>query len=279
MVFMTHTLGFRHDGHVFVFEPGHPGDRPPKMLREYTLDGKRVSDTPIIWKVSDACIGPKFDPQGNIYVAEQIKPLDQPYPKEFASVVGPVEPEKTYLADQPAKDALCTMYGSIVKFSPKGGMIKFAGENPYKGEAVLDPALKTVDAGCYTQFRFHPTKVVGADWIKPCVSHVDLHYCNCENIRFDVDEFGRVWYPDTCRFRVGVLDTNGNDITHFGGYGNADSRGPESKDKALAQPEIAFSWLVGVGATDKYAYMGDSMNRRLLRAKLTYAVEESCDIK
>jgi hypothetical protein len=279
MVFMTHTLGIRQDGRLFVFEPGHPGDRPPKMLREYTREGKRVSDEPIIWKVSDAAIGPKFDPQGNIYIAEQLKPLDQPYPPEFAAAVGKVEPGKTYLQNEPVKDAVCTIYGSIVKFSPKGGMIHFGGENPFQGEPKLDPSLKTMDMGFYTGFRFNPVKITGAEWVKMGVSHMDLHYCNCENTRFDVDEFGRVWYPDLGRFRVGVLDTNGNDLTHFGGYGNADSCGPESKEKVLAEPEIAFSWLIGVGVTDRYAYMGDCANRRLLRARLVYAAEESCEVR
>jgi hypothetical protein len=98
---------------------------------------------------------------------------------------------------------------------------------------------------------------------------------------------------------VGVLDTAGNEIVHFGGYGNAESSGPDSpvidpqtkqvrprkaddpKDlkSPFAEPEIAFSWLVGVGATDKYAYMGDSLNRRLLRAKLIYAAEETCPVQ
>jgi hypothetical protein len=98
---------------------------------------------------------------------------------------------------------------------------------------------------------------------------------------------------------VGVLDTNGNEICTFGGYGNADSCGADSpvidpktrmvrprrtddpKDlkSPFAEPEIAFTWLNGVGATDRYAYMGDALNRRLLRAKLVYAAEESCPIK
>jgi len=34
-----------------------------------------------------------------------------------------------------------------------------------------------------------------------------------------------------------------------------------------------------VGATDRYVYLPDSMNRRLLRAKITYAAEESRDIQ
>ena len=33
-----------------------------------------------------------------------------------------------------------------------------------------------------------------------------------------------------------------------------------------------------MGATDKYVYMGDSLNRRLLRAKLVYAAEATCSI-
>jgi hypothetical protein len=47
----------------------------------------------------------------------------------------------------------------------------------------------------------------------------------------------------------------------------------------FAEPEIAFSWLLGVGVTDRYAYFGDSLNLRLLRAKLVYAAEETSEIK
>ncbi|KPJ70715.1 MAG: hypothetical protein AMS14_10120 [Planctomycetes bacterium DG_20] len=96
-----------------------------------------------------------------------------------------------------------------------------------------------------------------------------------------------------------MLDTSGNLITTFGGYGNAESRGPDSpvidpktgkvrprrpddpKDfkSPFAEPEIAFAWLIGVGATDRYAYMSDSLNRRLLRAKQVYAAEATCAIE
>lgn len=297
MTFLTHTIGVRHDGNIFMLEPAHPGDRPPKMLREYLPSGKRVSDTPIIWKVSDSCVGPKFDAQGNIYVAEQVRPVDQPYPPEFKDIVGEVTLDKSYL--EGLKDEIPSQYGSIVKFSPKGGMFHFDGENPYQGEPKLDPSLKTVDAASYTGHRHKALKVTGAEWIHFGVSHVDRIACNCENTRFDVDEFGRVFYPDLQRFRVGVIDTNGNAIVHFGGYGNAESKGPDSpvvdpktgklrprkpddpKDlkSPFAEPAIAFSWLIGVGATDRYAYMGDSLNRRLLRAKLVYAAEETVEVR
>ena len=146
--------------------------------------------------------------------------------------------------------------------------------------------------------RLVPIKVTGAEWIRMGISHMEYAYlggCNCENVRFDVDEFGRVFYPDLQRFRVGVLDTNGNPITHFGGYGNAESKGPDSpvvdaatgrlrpprkgERSRLAQPDIAFAWMIGVGVTDRYAYMGDSMNKRLLRAKLIYAAEATCAVR
>jgi hypothetical protein len=98
---------------------------------------------------------------------------------------------------------------------------------------------------------------------------------------------------------VRVIDTGGNAITRIGSYGNAESMGPDSpvidpttkklrarkaddpKDlkSPFAEPDIAFAWIVGVGVTDKYIYTGDSLNRRLLKLKMTYAAEETCDVK
>lgn len=274
MTYMTHTIGARPDGGLYVFEPGHHGGRPPKMLFRYdTATGRREGD-PIIWKVSDTCIGPKFDAAGNIYVAEQVKPVDQPYPKVFEAVVGELALGKNFSRSgevRGVQDELGTMYGSIVKFSPRGGMFHLDGEDPWKKQypdgPKLDKSLKTVQAASFHSQRLYPLKVTGAEWIRMGISHVDLFYCNCENTRFDVDEFGRVFYPDLGRSRVGVLDTAGNDVTHFGRYGNTDDEG------------LAFSWLIGVGATDNYVYMGDSLNRRFVRAKINYAAEARCDVK
>jgi hypothetical protein len=303
MVFMTHTHGIRSDGHHFAFEtPG--GGRSNKMLWEYTPGGKRASETPVIWKASDNVLGPKFDQAGNIYIAEQVRPADQMIPPEFAGIVGPVPGKSGWEGGDP-KRTLAIMYGSIVKFSPKGGMIDWIGGrstrgNPFSGQPKLDPGLKTVDMAAIVDTSdssnaYVTVKVTGADWVHMGISHLPLFYCNCENTRFDVDPFGRTWYPDLGRYRVGVLDTNGNLITTFGNYGNAESCGSDSpvvdpqtkrirprkaddpKDlkSPFAEPEIAFSYLIGAGATDKYAYMGDSLNRRLLRAKLVYAAEET----
>jgi hypothetical protein len=266
MMYMTHTYGIRPDGHHFIFEGA---GRTAKALHEIAPSGKRIGD-PIIWNVSDAVIGPKFDAQGNIYIADVVRPLNQLLPPEFGTLVKP--PKVGDRVTGPAAEAI-RMYSSILKFSPKGGAIEWPGVNgpdkrlmepkPYAGDMRLDPSLKMVDmATCNSNFKFIPASVTGAQWAHFGLSHLEINQCNCENTRFDVDAFGRVWYPDQGRYRIGVLDTNGNVILHFGGYGNADTR------------DVAFTWLVGVGATDRYAYAGDSMNQRLLRAKLTYAAEE-----
>jgi hypothetical protein len=276
---LPHGMGIRSDGHIFIFAAAHCGNRPPKALHEYLPSGRQLTKDPVIWKVSDAAVGPRFDAAGNIYVAEYVRPKGKYYPGEFETLLGPV---KGRLGDG-VQGETASMYGSILKFSPKGGMVHIPAEKdvrePYDGTPKLDASMKTTDVDYYARGQLHPIKLTGAEWMHFGVSHIGVQSCTCENITFDVDEFGRVFYPDTNRYRVTVLDTAGNEITHFGGYGNADSCGPDSRDPAAAQPEIAFSWLVGVGATDKYVYTGDSINRRMLRSKIVYAAEETCPVR
>jgi hypothetical protein len=299
MVELPHTLGIREsDGHLFVFSPKERG-RDPKKLHEYLPSGKRVSEDPIIWQVSDAAVGPKFDAAGNIYVAEAIRPKGWLGPPEL---VAHFKATGTKASAGPASTA-AEFYGSILKFSPKGGSIEFikhaAFRAPFANEPKLPVGLKALDAEFSFGGTMRPSKVIGAEWIHPGVGHVGLFGCNCENITFDVDPFGRVFYPDVALYRVGVLDASGNVITHFGAYGNAENMGQDSPamdlkigkplprgaqerqgtKSALADPDLAIAWLVGIGVTDNYAYLGDSLNRRLLRARFVYAVEETCEIK
>jgi hypothetical protein len=142
--------------------------------------------------------------------------------------------------------------------------------------------------------------VQGALWMRPGFSPVgDLAAggaCHCTGSDFDVDDFGRVFAPDTGRFRVGVLDTNGNEILSIGGYGTQDFCGPDSyvmdpqgkflrprrpsdpKDlvSPFAQPEIAFGWIMGLAVTDRHIYVYDPViNGRTLRVKLDYAATET----
>jgi len=165
----------------------------------------------------------------------------------------------------------------------------------------LPATLKREKVGAYA--RPGGAVLQGALWWRPGFSPVgDMGVgrggCHCTGSDFDVDDFGRVFAPDTGRFRVGVLDTNGNEILSFGGYGNQDCCGPDSyvldpkgaffrprragDPKALvspfAKPDIAFAWIIGLAVTDKYAYISDVINKRILRVKLGYAADAACAI-
>jgi hypothetical protein len=90
-------------------------------------------------------------------------------------------------------------------------------------------------------------------------------------MRFDVDGFGRVFAPDVVRFQVVVMDTRGNTIGRFGTYGNADV---QAERKALR-----FAWPLYVAGGDRTVYVGDILNRSVVRAHVTYAAEETCPVR
>ncbi|MCS7047526.1 MAG: hypothetical protein NZO58_14310, partial [Gemmataceae bacterium] len=77
------------------------------------------------------------------------------------------------------------------------------------------------------------------------------------------------------QFRVEVIDTNNNPITTFGSYGNEDSGGPTARVKG---PEIPLAWPTYVAASDQYAYVADTVNRRVVRVRLTYAARATCAV-
>jgi hypothetical protein len=244
-------------------------------------------------------IGPRVDARGDIYLAEAVKPPGEPYPEEFKAHVGGRDNERWYNL----------MYGSIIKFSPRGGAIwwpvTWEAEAPglvTPEKAGLPDALrKEKVGGCFWGKVLEEGPVLqGAEWYRPGFAHVCLKpMCHCLATEFDVDDFGRVYYPDLLGFRVGVLDTNGNEILKFGGYGNQDCCGPDSYvpdpgekyfrprrrgDPAglrspFAGPEIAFAWIVGVAVTDRYVYVADEMNRRIVRGRLGYTAEATCQVR
>ena len=104
-----------------------------------------------------------------------------------------------------------------------------AEDNP---DNKLPATLKKEAIGAFN--RKDGAVLQGAQWWKTGFSPVGdmavagAGYCHCTGSDFDVDNFGRVFAPDTGRFRVGVLDTNGNEITSIGGYGNQDACGQDS---------------------------------------------------
>ncbi|HUT36040.1 MAG TPA: hypothetical protein VNE39_21310 [Planctomycetota bacterium] len=259
-----------------------------------------------IWLTCDGSLGPRVDPRGNLYMGECIKPIGKPYPDLFAGRL-PKHAEREYT----------WMYGSLVKYSPEGGAAWFPYDYdyntrkqfpyPFEGEAKLDPNLprEKVSGNRGPHLTKEPFDLQGALWWRfgfaylLDMSHCGTDRCHCTACDFDVDDFGRVFYPDQGRFRVEVIDTNGNEILHFGAYGNQDYCGPSSYvvdpktrllrprqpddaadiESPFAKPEIAFNWFVGLAVSDRFVYVADGANRRVLRCKIGYAAQETSDAR
>jgi DNA-binding beta-propeller fold protein YncE len=85
-----------------------------------------------------------------------------------------------------------------------------------------------------------------------------------------VDDFGRLYIPNGITYSVSVRDNADNEIVRFGGYGNFDCQGPASKEP---RPEIPLGWAITASASEKYIYVGDCLNHRVVRADRRYAVE------
>jgi DNA-binding beta-propeller fold protein YncE len=142
--------------------------------------------------------------------------------------------------------------GTIFKFGPKGGEFQ-------KGEPV--GALKTYNSLCGP---------ISGNW------NSTGSCCHCTKPRFDVDPYGRLYIPNGWTYKVTLVDNSDNQILSFGGYGNWDAQGPASSEP---KPEIPLGWPVYAGASDKYIYVGDALNHRVVRADKKFALEQTVDIK
>jgi hypothetical protein len=230
-----------------------------RKIRAYTKDGfPRGGKNGIVVDCSIPgiyCV--RVDFAGNIYLAAGLRPGRSQLPPGLEGRLpeGPHDPDAVSgINNYPI------IYGSIVKFPPSGGSIR-AG-----------------NGGVPANYAYGvPIDVKGAEWMAPGVSTVlsaatprlergTVLICGCELPGIDVDGFGRCFYGDTGRFRVGVLDTAGNEVCTFGTYGNQDSVGPAP----------AFAWPQAVAVGDGVAYVGDRLNRRIVRVRLSAATEATC---
>ncbi|MFH0983130.1 MAG: hypothetical protein V2A79_16545 [Planctomycetota bacterium] len=244
----------------------YPGDpwKPDGSKTTVTVvgpDGK-VKRTDVVTSMRTAS-SVRVDRAGNIYIAENIKTAAEPVPAELGVKPGPTGMvwggRYEHAAWYP------WMYGSIVKFGPEGGKIERAAGEHLTGWPSFHGYEK--DKGA--------VKASGVKWLRlgmapvPAVEQV----CVCVAGRFDLDRFDRIYVPDAGRCRVNVLDTAGNEITHFGGYGNMDSQGPDS---AVPLPKIPLAWPAYVAASSEAIYVADWLNMRVVRVKPVYAVSAEC---
>lgn len=98
--------------------------------------------------------------------------------------------------------------------------------------------------------------------------------CIIRTPRFDVDGFGRIYYPTNVAQTVSVIDNAGNTILSFGTYGNRDSMGGLPGDLVPTR-DIPMAFPNSVAATDSHIYVGDMGNIRLLRIAKRFALEAS----
>jgi hypothetical protein len=177
----------------------------------------------------------RLDRAGNIYLMRRELAKDHVPPTGFAK-------ENAYL--------LAT--GTICKFGPQGGEFTKGGEA--KG------LLRRYRAACGP---------ISGTWASTGSC------CTCARPRFDVDDYGRLYVPNSMTYKVTLLDNADNPILVFGGYGNWDAQGPQS---AEPKPEIPLGWPVFACATDKAIYVGDTLNHRVVRADKQWAAEAVCKL-
>ena len=72
-----------------------------------------------------------------------------------------------------------------------------------------------------------------------------------------------------------MLDSNGNRIARLGRYGNVDDTEADVKEK---KDGLRFAWMRAVAISDAALYVCDHGNRRILRAGLSYAAEETAPL-
>jgi NHL repeat len=233
-------------------------------------DGK-VKNPSIVKIVGATVGGVAVDPAGNIYVGVQAWPNGKRLPEFFA---GKLPGSSKHQHPQRAYQQL----GAIVKFPPTGGKITIDPAGDYCGKAGGYAARKNWKRQKDGSVRLKFEKVL---WMRRAgyISINNIRYevgCSCENTRFDVDAFGRVLVPDLFRFRVTVLDGAGNQVTAFGGYGNMDNCGPKSK---RPEPAIPYGWPIALQVFGDRVYVADTINRRIVVARLKNMVSNTCEVK
>ncbi len=247
-------------------------------LNVHGMDGK-IKRT-AIWQCSAMAI-PRLDARGNVYLAENAKPRGRVSPKFFDG--------KRNTAFVKQYDTHNYMYGSIIKFPPEGGAVWFKkGVNTEKNsksvftkgtipaELLKKPEIPISYPAAHFRKQADGT-VQGAEWMRFGYAPYSAKWdsgkpmCNCENASFDVDPFGRVFYPNLGRFRIEMVDTNNNWLGAFGRYGNQDDRAKDG--------DVPMAWPSYVAVSDRYLYVSDLINLRIVRVKLGYEAEETVDVK
>jgi hypothetical protein len=178
----------------------------------------------------------RVDRAGNIYLLQGGLPPKTLVPAGFES-------------DEAYQHAV----GTIYKFPPTGGELQSSNN---RVKSVSGAIAQYVGCGSVSQWR-----AAGS--------------CVCTKPRFDVDDFGRLYIPNSITFSVSMRDNADNEIAKFGDYGNFNCQGPGSLEP---QPAIPLGWAVTASATDRHIYVGDCLNHRVVRVDKQFDVEATATV-
>jgi hypothetical protein len=231
-------------------------------------DPGRLKDDPLMMKAgrfASALVGPietrrggiQLDCRGNIYIGLGVVPTGHTPPPGF-------EKDPAYQ----------TCVGSVVKFKPEGGAVV-----ALKGKDAELPADKQGLVMDQRSYRRGPRFLENAVMAYPglgCMAGGLGDGCECRQPMFQVDSYGRIFYPNAITCSVRVVDNAGNEILSFGKYGNIDSAGPKSM---IPQPGIPLGWPEAVGVSHTAIYVSDVLNRRIVRLIKKYAAEGTCPVE
>jgi hypothetical protein len=98
--------------------------------------------------------------------------------------------------------------------------------------------------------------------------------CSCYHSKFDTDPYGRTFMPRAYAYHVQVVDTNGNRICQIGRFGNADKPAMKPGDNDIGFGQCSYLTTV----SDKWLYIADDTNMRIIRVKLGYHAEKRLPI-
>jgi hypothetical protein len=230
----------------------------------------------LVGPLQDETGGVRVDQAGNIYVGIRVSPPDDQMPPDFAEL-----------------DRLGAKYsvpydrtlGCVVRFRPEGGALWPQGVKPGGSHKPVFwsnslPGLKVpekLDDGLAMgkALKIGKAFLEGATKAYPGLTGFSSS-CRCRTPRFDLDDYGRLYIPNSLTCSVQVVDNAGNVIARFGGYGNHDSQGPKGK---VPGPEIPLVTPMGVAASDRHIYVADEVNRRVVRIDPRFAAEEICQVR
>jgi hypothetical protein len=188
------------------------------------------------------------------------------------------------------------MTGTLMKFKPRKGRIVSQSRGPVPLSPEAAPKRPVDVAGGFTGAGW----VEGADWMFGAAGWFGFNTarvgggCDCWHSRFCLDYLNRSFVPETERYSVAVLDSNGNVIVRIGQYGNVDDgvglvkedAAPNAKSLAAAGrgdapcDEVGLIHPAYVGVqTDRRLFIHDAGNSRIASVKLNYHTDEKVALK